>query len=35
MGGGLKGVGGEEARGPSWRKRIRGVEGEKKRGGAG
>jgi hypothetical protein len=29
------GVGGGEARGPSWRGRIRGVEGENKRGGTG
>ncbi len=29
------GVSGGEARGPSWRGRIRGVEGENKRGGAG
>ncbi len=29
------GVSGVEARGPSWRGRIRGVEGENKRGGAG
>ncbi len=32
MGGGGWGVGGGEARGPSWRGRIRGVEGENKRG---
>jgi hypothetical protein len=29
------GVGGGEERGPSWRGRIKGVEGENKRGGAG
>jgi hypothetical protein len=34
-GGGEGGVGGGEARGPSWRVRIRGGEGENKRGGAG
>ncbi len=34
MGGGW-GVGGGEARGPRWRGRIRGVEGENKRGGGG
>ncbi len=35
MGGEGWGVGGGEARGPSWRRRIRGVKGENKRGGAG
>ncbi len=35
MGGEGGGVGGEEVRGPSWRGRIRGVQGENKRGGAG
>ncbi len=37
MGGGMGGwgVSGREARGQSWRGRIRGVEGENKRGGAG
>jgi hypothetical protein len=36
-GGGVEGwgVSGGEARGPSWRGRIRGVEGENKRGKAG
>jgi hypothetical protein len=33
--GGRGGVGGGEAKGPSWRGRIRRVEGENKRGGAG
>ncbi len=35
MGGGGWGVSGGEARGPSWRGGIRGVEGENKRGGVG
>jgi len=35
MGEGGWGVGGGEARGPSWRGRISGVEGDNKRGGAG
>jgi hypothetical protein len=35
MGRGRGVVGGGEARGPSWRGIIRGVDGENKRGGAG